>query len=109
MTFPGWDRYLKDQVKNQGTKAAGGSETGYYLSSNGTKGPEDTLLSPRKGVGSLVPGGQSSEYAIYVNIPQGTTPGQYFLFACADDLNQWQEISENNNCTAAPTKVTVSP
>ena len=104
---PGGRIRVSDKVKNQGTKAVGGSTTRYYLSSNSMKGPEDTLLSPRKGVGSLVPGGQSSEYAIYVNIPQGTTPGQYFLFACADDLNQWQEISENNNCTAAPTKVTV--
>jgi hypothetical protein len=56
-----------------------------------------------------VPGGQSSEYAIYVNIPRGTTPGQYFLFACADDRKQYQEISEDNNCTAAPTKATVMP
>lgn len=106
---PGGKIRVIDRVKNQGSKAVGGSTTRYYLSNDSAKGPGDILLSPSKAVGSLVPGGVSSRYAIYLTIPLGTTPGQYFLFACADDLKRWTESSEDNNCTATPAKVTVSP
>ena len=43
-----------------------------------------------------------------MTIPSGTTPGFYFLLACADDAGQVSESVETGNCLASTGKVTVT-
>jgi hypothetical protein len=43
-----------------------------------------------------------------VTIPPGTTPGSYFLLACADDAGQVIESAETNNCRASTGQVTMT-
>jgi CARDB len=46
---------------------------------------------------------------VSVTVPSGTTPGAYYLLACADDLNVVKEQIETNNCGAAASPVTITP
>ena len=69
--------------------------THFYLSTNSTIDPSDTLLGSRS-VPSLV-AGASSAARTTVTIPEGTTSGTWFIIAKADGEDQVAETSETNN------------
>ena len=68
----------------------------------------DKLLTGYRQVPDPAPGAVSSN-GINVTVPASTTPGDYYLLACADDTALVVEASESNNCEASTTRVTVLP
>jgi subtilase family serine protease len=97
---PGSAISVTDTAKNQGSGAAAASTTRFYLSADTAKSATDVLLSGTRSVGPLAAGAPSSG-TVTVTIPSSTTPGQYYLLACADDLGQVTEGNEANNCIAS--------
>jgi subtilase family serine protease len=97
---------VTDTVANAGSGPAGTSTTRYYLSLDGVKTNSDIRLSGSRAVGNLAGGGTSSGTAS-AGVPK-MAQGQYFLFACGDDLRTVTESNETNNCLASVTKVQVT-
>jgi len=104
---PGSSFSVRDAVRNQGTAGTGPTMTRYYLSLGTRKGGTDRRLDGRRAVPGLGPGGASIG-SVTVSIPGTTTPGTYYLLACADDLRVAPESSETNNCLASGAPVEVS-
>jgi hypothetical protein len=98
---------VTDTVKNQGTATAGASTTRYYLSTDKVKGTGDILLGGSRSVPSLAAGQSSRGNNVKVSIPTTTTPGTYYLLACADDPGAVAEVDETNNCLASTSTVLV--
>ncbi len=98
---------VTDTVTNQGTGAAGGSATRYYLSADAVRDGSDLLLTGSRGVGSLG-AGASSTGTVGVTVPAAAAPGVYSLLACADDLGAVAESDETNNCLASAGTVQVT-
>ncbi len=96
-TFP-----VTDTVQNQGAATAGASTTRHYLSLDALKDAGDTLLSHTRSVPGLGASAISTG-TVTVTIPSGTTLGNYFLLACADDTDAVAESNEANNCLASST------
>jgi glucose/arabinose dehydrogenase len=97
---------VTDTVQNQGTSGAGASTTRYYIGTSPavkTKLLTGTRALPALGVGATSTG------TVTVTISTRTSPGTYFLLACADDLQQVSENSETNNCRPSATTVSVAP
>jgi hypothetical protein len=87
--------------------SAGASTTRYYLSKDVFRGAGDLLLTGSRAVAALGPLGSVSGSAT-VTVPSGTTPGVYYVLACADDLDVVKELIEQNNCNVAASTVTVT-
>jgi subtilase family serine protease/subtilisin-like proprotein convertase family protein len=104
---PGGSFLISDTVANQGTAAAPGSATRYYLSSDAARDAADLLMGGSRSVAGLAVGGSSSGTAS-VTVPAPTPAGAYFLLACADDLAAAGESDETNNCRASAAKVQVT-
>jgi hypothetical protein len=98
---------VTDTTANQGSSTASASTTRYRLSPDSTITTADLLLSGTRSVPSLPASGTSSG-SVTVTVPAGTTPGTYYLGACADDLGAVTEASETNNCHASATTVSVT-
>lgn len=90
---------VTDTTTNQGGFEAGPSTTSFYLSTNTTYEPTDTLLGSRA-VGTLAVGAASSG-STGVVIPAGTPAGTYFVIARADALGAVSEVNEGNNTMAS--------
>ena len=97
---PGGSFTAGDTTKNQGTIPAGASATQYYLCPGRYRSSGDILLTGSRSVGTLNAGASSSGSRSVI-VPAATTPGTYYLLACADDLGQVSESNEGNNCSAA--------
>ena len=98
---PGKTFSVTDTVQNIGSAPSGSSTTRYYLSLDGVKSANDTLLTGGRSVSGLAPGATHSG-TVTVTIP-GTTPlNTYFLLTCADKANTVVESNEDNNCIASP-------
>jgi subtilase family serine protease len=69
------------------------------------KDRSDVLLIGSRAVPALAPGTASSA-ATSVTVPK-IASGNYYLLACADDLNVVAESDERNNCVASATVVIV--
>jgi subtilase family serine protease len=82
-------------TRNDGSSATGATSTAIYLSANPTWQAGDTLLGTRSVPG--IAAGGSSTGSTPVQIPQGTTPGTYYLIAKADVNNVVVETLETNN------------
>jgi len=87
---------VTDKTANQGSGAAGGSQTAIWLSTNKNLGG-DTLLAARP-VPSLA-SGESSKATNAVTLP-GIDAGTYFLIAEADTNGEVRETNEDNNLRA---------
>jgi hypothetical protein len=98
---PGTTFTVTDTTRNIGVVAAGPSTTRYYLSRDGVKSADDTLLTGSRPVLGLAAGASSGPVAVTVTIPSSTPLNAYYLLACADDLNTVVETVENNNCAIA--------
>ncbi|MGH2730151.1 MAG: CARDB domain-containing protein [Actinomycetota bacterium] len=101
------------KVANKGTKKAGASTLGFYLSADKARNLEDRAtilddlpLGVTRSVKALA-AGNSSRAKTKVAISQDTVPGSYYLLACADDAGKIRESKEANNCRAAATPVEV--
>jgi Subtilase family/CARDB len=99
---PGTTFSVTDTVHNAGLVSSGPSKTRYYLSLDGVKSVDDTLLTGGQDVNGLAAGASHSG-TVTVTIPVATPPNTYFLLACADDQNAVAEDNEGNNCVATAT------
>jgi subtilase family serine protease len=99
---------LTDTVTNNGTAPAAASTTRYYVSLDAVRNTGDRLMTGTRSVGTLAPGARSTG-TVNVVIPSTLTPGTYYVMACADDLLRVIESGGNNNCRAAPTRISVTP
>jgi subtilase family serine protease len=88
---------VSDTVTNQGLGNAGGSTTGFYLSTNGTT--KGTYLGYRY-IGVLSPGGTSGPATTTLTLPTNLS-GTYYLIVCANYNNGIVETSTSNNCTTS--------
>src|SRR5437870_5581143 len=95
--LPGENFAVTDRVDNTGPGPAESSTIRYYLSTDLARGLDDQLLAQSRAVPALA-AGASSTGSVSVVIPGGTPPGNYFLLACADDLQMVEETSEADNC-----------
>ena len=93
--------------KNIGSKPAGASATGLYLSPTATVGHGAIRLAPTIPVGALSPG-QKINRSAKLAIPATMRPGAYFLIGCADIAHKVAELSEANNCRTASGHVRVA-
>ncbi len=87
---------VSDTVQNTGAAKAGASDTGFYLSTNGTT--KGTYLTYRS-VPALGAGASSGPVSTTLTLPTNLT-GTYYVIACADYNNAVTE-SNTNNCTAS--------
>jgi len=101
---PGTTFSVTDTVQNAGTARSGPSTTRYYLSLDGVKSADDTLLAGSHSAHGLDAGASHSATAT-VTIPAATPPNTYFLLGCADDQNAVAESDEGNNCIATATAI----
>jgi subtilase family serine protease len=92
---PGESIVLTDTTKNLGTGTADPTVTQFYLSTNSTIDPSDTLLGSRS-VPSLA-AGASSAGSTTVTIPQSTAVGTWYIVAKADGEDVVSEALETNN------------
>ena len=97
---------VTDTTANRGA-AADASTTRYYLSTDTTITASDVLLTGTRSIPALGAGLNSSD-TVSVTVPLATTPGAYYLGACADDLTAVTESSETNNCRASASTITVT-
>jgi hypothetical protein len=78
----------------------------YYLAAEPVTANARPLLG-RRAIAGLAPGAASTGTAI-VWIPLGTSPGSYYVLACADGLGAVAESDEADNCRASRGRVEVS-
>jgi hypothetical protein len=99
---------VTDTVQNIGAVASEPSKTRYYLSLDAVRSSSDKVLTSTRAVPALAAGVGKARTAS-VRIPATTTPGSYFVLACADDGGTVAETNETNNCVASATTLTVTP
>jgi subtilase family serine protease len=104
---PGATFVVTDTTQNVGPVVVGASTTGYVLSLDTIRSPDDIVIGSR-GMGTLGSGVPSSGSAP-ATIPLNTPFATYYLLACADDTNQIVEANEANNCRVAAGTVVVAP
>lgn len=98
---------VSDTTRNVGvTRVGENSATGFWLSTDGGRGPDDIRLGTR-GIPDLLPAGGSSTGTVPLTVPPATPPGSYFLLACADADGGLFESNEANNCAVSAAKVVV--
>jgi hypothetical protein len=100
---------VTDKTVNRGKRRAGASETGYYLSADGSLGSGDEHLLGTRRIPKLKPrkasaGTSQPQLAKASTLPAGT----YRLLACADDDGSVKEKRESNNCRSAAATVLVA-
>ena len=98
---------LVSAITNLGSGTAAASTTRYYLSRDTEKSDDDLLLDPTSSMQSLVRDGSITAAAVKATIPASASH-TYYPLACADDRSAVAEISEANNCLAAPQVVVVT-
>lgn len=89
---------ITNVVNNQGSSAAGFFEVRLMLSTDQTITSSDTVLTYRN-VNSLAAGASNSANTT-VTLPNGMTPGTYYLGAIVDIQNLVSETNETNNSLA---------
>ena len=102
---PGGTFQLTETTRNQGTGAAGTSQTWFYLSKDLLLSTTDPLIGTRN-VEELA-AGASSTATVPLTLPSPLESGTYFVFAKADGSNAVSETNENNNLRV--TSIAVGP
>lgn len=82
-------------VKNDDPDAASSARLGYYLSADNTWDTNDTYVDYR--AVTALSGGATQYISENVLIPATTIPGNYWVFARIDNLEQVDEFDESNN------------
>ena len=88
-----------DTTMNKGTSPSQASETGFYLSTNGSLDAADVFLGSRQ-VSALAAGASESR-STTLTIPASTASGTYYMLAKADWSGQVPETVETNNLRAS--------
>ena len=99
---------VTDTAQNVSAVGAASSKMRYYLSLNAVKSADDRPMAASRSVPALAAGAVHSG-TVVVTVPSGTPANSYFVLACADGFNAVEETSEDNNCRASGTQVTVAP
>jgi hypothetical protein len=103
----GEDILISGTTRNTGFKAPGiSSRTQFWLSKNPTHNPNatdpnDIKLQTEDVVPSLAPEAGDTFEAIRATVPADTPGGEYYLIACADGRNQFDEINDDD-CVSEP-------
>ena len=102
---------IADQVKNQGTGAAGSFKIGFYLSLNTVLDGPDIFITCTRSITSLAvntsnPTGTKTA-ATSCTIPGTATKGANYVIGVTDYLNAVGEVSETNNNKTTATQVTI--
>jgi subtilase family serine protease len=92
---PGSFVSVTDTTMNKGTSPSQGSETGFYLSTNGSLDAADVFLGSRQV--SALAAGTSESRTTPLTLPTATVPGTYYMLAKADWAGQVPETIETNN------------
>jgi hypothetical protein len=114
-TYPGGSLSITASTWNRGGGNAGHSFTKFYLAPGSCTGTPQVELTGNRYIASLPAGITDSPGAISVTVPEGTTPGTYYLIATADATDIVRELSSgtdaetNNSRCAAGTPITVAP
>ena len=96
--FPGESTYISASMMNQGNVVASNFWLRCYLSFNPTfESFSDVELTDAAFHFTSLNAGAGIAYAMNVNIPVNTIPGNYFLLFVADPENNVSEQDENNN------------
>jgi subtilisin family serine protease len=95
---------VTDKVTNAGGSSAPASSNVFYLSTNGTLGAGDILLTGSRPVPVLA-AGAVSEGPTDLTIPSTTAVGSYYIIAKADGAETVVETSETNNTYARSIKI----
>ncbi|MBJ7354935.1 MAG: hypothetical protein JHC98_08930 [Thermoleophilaceae bacterium] len=103
--LPGGSTTASAIVSNGGKKSAARSSTAFLLSGDTRRSTGDVNL------GSVFTAKlkktKKKSVKLDVAIPTATTPGSWFVIACADSGRKISESSEKDNCKATPLLVTV--
>ena len=92
----GGEVLISSEIRNQGQSDAGPFRLGFYLSEDPTITTEDTWFAACS-YDSGLPPGESGLCNRSFPLPPRVGPGNYFLGAIVDDLDQVAETSETNN------------
>jgi hypothetical protein len=98
-------------VKNQGSGLASASFIGYYLSRDADYDPGDISFNTTRAANALDP---VEDHTLEATLPVpgvGAATGDFFIIACADDLERIDEIADlrATNCAATANPVSVRP
>lgn len=94
-------------INNNGTVAAGSHKVYFYLSTDNVFHlNSDYPLGQFSQVSNINAASGSGVINQSLNIPCGMAPGQYFVIAVVDGLQQVTESDENNNTAAVPLTIT---
>ncbi len=91
-------------TRNIGSATVPDSRTRFYLSRDADKDASDIRLGEHTAVPAMQPGVSTGDL-LFPPAPPGAT-GTYYVLACADDGNLTREVTNANNCMAAPETVT---
>lgn len=98
---------VTDTTRNGGVVRVGeSSQTGLWLSTDASRGPDDVRLGTRA-VPDLLPAGGGSTGTVTLTVPAGTPTGSYSVLACADADRLLFESNEANNCAVSASRVDV--
>jgi len=84
------------RIANIGQGGAGGHFVKFYLSANQTY-EQDTDVEIGSVYNSAIAAGSNLQTSTNITIPQGTTPGTWYVLFVADATNLVTESNENNN------------
>lgn len=93
-------------IRNSGSASAGSSKSYLYLSSDINKDSGDKYLGTISH--SSLSSGSSQAKSNTFTIPSSTRAGSYYLISCADGGGSVSETSEDDNCSASETMLSVA-
>jgi hypothetical protein len=93
------------ETRNTGSSTTPASTTRFYFSRDASKSDDDLRRGPGSAVGPLERGESTGDVAVSITAPKQS--GTWHVLACADDTAEFDEISDTNNCIAAPGTVGV--
>jgi hypothetical protein len=101
---------ISDTTRNRGARAAGTSQTRYYLSHDDVRDSGDFALPGSRSVPRL-PAGDAHPGTVDVEVPMSAPIGSHFVLACADGGRRVDEANERNNCrrSSEPIELTAPP
>jgi hypothetical protein len=98
---------LAVKIKNVGRVSARPSTTGIYLSTTKHRSRRGLTLRPSISAPQLR-GRRTFPGAVTVTVPGSAARSGYYVIACADVSRKVRELSEANNCRAAPGRIRVT-
>ena len=97
---------VTDTTANNGKRKAPATRTSFFLSEDEKSDKGDIELAADRSISKLKPdkastGDSALGVPLRARVPRATSPGSYFVIACADGEDDAKEESERNNCRAS--------